>query len=154
LFAISCNADSHISNAVFPTKRDDILALISRTLSHVAIELDPFAGFLKGLPAPTSKLKSRKHEYLSSYLGSVFELGEAIAKGAYGEVFRATRTVNGIAIVMALKVFDHKISESDVRAEFAILQRLQQLCEILCFYCLVVIIILARLLGYQRRLIC
>ena len=84
----------------------------------------------------------------------MFELGDAIAKGAYGEVFKATRTVNGIAIVMALKVFDHKISESDVRAEFAILQRLQQLCEILRFYCLVVIIILVRLLGYRRRLIC
>ena len=119
------------SNASFPTKKDDILVLLSRSLFHVRIERDPFAGFFDelSLSAPKPNLKSY-HDTLSSYLGPVFEIGDLVGSGGYGQVFKATRTINGQPTVMALKVFDHRLSESDVRAEFAILQILQKLYEI------------------------
>ena len=60
------------SNASFPTKKDDILVLLSRSLFHVRIERDPFAGFFDelSLSAPKPNLKSY-HDTLSSYLGPV-----------------------------------------------------------------------------------
>ena len=123
--SLSTLSEMKISNAALPTRREDVLALFSRNLTHVTIQRDAFGRFSQDdydLRVPQSR---PNHSSLSSFLGSVYEIGEVIGKGGFGEVFKATRTIHGKATIIALKVFSQKSSESDVRAEFAVLQRLQ-----------------------------
>ena len=76
---------------------------------------------------PKCLSKSPSNVDLASFLGSVFLVGDVIGQGVSGEVLRATRTVNGNAVEVALKVFRRDTSEKDVRAEYAVLQRLHKL---------------------------
>ena len=116
-----------------PTRRDDIRVLFSENLQHVALHADPFAGLVNSLEAarddilPKCLSKSPSNVDLASFLGSVFLVGDVIGQGVSGEVLRATRTVNGNAVEVALKVFRRDTSEKDVRAEYAVLQRLHKL---------------------------
>ena len=129
LWAFRFSALSEITDltAALPTRGEDVLALFTRNISHVNIQSDPFEKFFKESCVPKVLSIPRKHVDLSSYLGSAFEIGEVIGKGAYGEVFKATRTMNGKVTIMALKVFSRKALESEVRAEFAVLKWLQKL---------------------------
>jgi hypothetical protein len=120
-----------ILNAHCPTRRSDFIALLSQNARHVTIQCCPFLDLLKNSdPNPTLVSISRIlqiREDLSAYLGSIFELGDQIGHGNSGDVFKATRIFQGKSVTVALKVFRSSVPENDVRAEFAVLQRLQNL---------------------------
>lgn len=117
-----------ILNAHCPTRRSDFIALLSQNARHVTIQCCPFVDLLKNSdPNPSNSRYLQIREDLSAYLGSIFELGDQIGHGNYGDVFKATRIFQGKSVTVALKVFRSSVSENDVRAEFAVLQRLQNL---------------------------
>ena len=57
-------------------------------------------------------------------LGNQFKDFSFVGKGAYGHVYKATRILRGRPNSVAIKVFGSKILDRDIRAEFNILQRI------------------------------